>query len=266
MICLAKRRLTDLWRIDGAGNVAATVSYDACGNLTSATGTVTTPFGYAGQYTDAESGLQYLRNRYYDPSTEQFLTVDPLQALTQQPYGYASDSPVNWDDPEGLTSAGVCVSGLGGWAYGTYNSACLQVVTGGNVVSDVVGTLECLGGLLSSCLTELGRVETLGATWTTGGGAQTPAAGASLGVQVTNATSLCDLGGWFAYGGGSAFEPVTVGVGGFGGLAGRILGGELDLGGGADFPVPGELHGGMSYTWTETIWTRHRPGNRRPHE
>jgi len=34
-----------------------------------------TPFGYAGQYTDAESSLQYLRARYYDPDTQQFLTV-----------------------------------------------------------------------------------------------------------------------------------------------------------------------------------------------
>ncbi|HZU13390.1 MAG TPA: RHS repeat-associated core domain-containing protein [Chloroflexota bacterium] len=91
---------------DSSGNVMATFSYDAYGNLTSATGTVTTPFGYAGQYTDAESGLQYLRNRYYDPSTEQFLTVDPLVGQTQQPYGYAGDNPVNWDDPSGLCSLG----------------------------------------------------------------------------------------------------------------------------------------------------------------
>ena len=32
---------------------------------------------YAGQYTDPATGLQYLRARYYDPATQQFLTVDP---------------------------------------------------------------------------------------------------------------------------------------------------------------------------------------------
>jgi len=65
------------------------------------TGT-TTPFGYAGQYTDAATGLQYLRARYYDPTTQQFLTVDPLLAQTEQAYAYAGGSPTNATDPSGL--------------------------------------------------------------------------------------------------------------------------------------------------------------------
>ena len=36
-----------------------------------------TPLGWAGEYRDAETGLVYLRARYYDPSTGQFLTRDP---------------------------------------------------------------------------------------------------------------------------------------------------------------------------------------------
>ncbi len=44
--------------------------YDAYENLKSSTGSTSNPFQYAGQYTDSESGLQYLRARYYDPSTE----------------------------------------------------------------------------------------------------------------------------------------------------------------------------------------------------
>jgi RHS repeat-associated protein len=31
---------------------------------------------HAGQYTDTETGLQWVRARYYDPTTAQFLTVD----------------------------------------------------------------------------------------------------------------------------------------------------------------------------------------------
>ena len=63
---------------------------------------MTTPFGYAGAYTDAESGLQYLRARYYDPQTAQFLTRDPLLPQTGQAYGYAGQSPLNATDPRGL--------------------------------------------------------------------------------------------------------------------------------------------------------------------
>jgi RHS repeat-associated protein len=59
---------------------------------------------YAGQYRDDESGLYYLRARYYDPGTAQFLTVDPAVATTAQPYGYVGDNPVNATDPTGMLS------------------------------------------------------------------------------------------------------------------------------------------------------------------
>jgi len=58
------------------------------------------PFRYAGQYRDAESGLYYLRARYYDPATAQFLTRDPLPVLSKQPYGCGADDPTNLTDPD----------------------------------------------------------------------------------------------------------------------------------------------------------------------
>ncbi len=44
----------------------------------------------------------HLINRYYDPTTAQFLSIDPLAAMTGQPYQYAGDDPVNASDPSGL--------------------------------------------------------------------------------------------------------------------------------------------------------------------
>ncbi|MFZ0666254.1 MAG: RHS repeat-associated core domain-containing protein [Acidimicrobiales bacterium] len=44
-------------------------------------------------------------NRYYDPATGQFLSVDPLVDETEQPYEYAGDDPVNGSDPTGLCNA-----------------------------------------------------------------------------------------------------------------------------------------------------------------
>jgi RHS repeat-associated protein len=55
-----------------------------------------------GRVVDPETGLLYLRARYYDPATGQFLTRDPLEALTGQPYAYAADNPLNGADPLGL--------------------------------------------------------------------------------------------------------------------------------------------------------------------
>jgi RHS repeat-associated protein len=94
---------------DSSGNVAASFTYDPYGQLTSSTGTATTPFGYAGQYTDAESGLQYLRARYYDPSTMQFLTVDPLLDQTRAPHSYVYGDPLDAVDLTGMCGLfGIC--------------------------------------------------------------------------------------------------------------------------------------------------------------
>ena len=50
----------------------------------------------------------YLVERYYDPATGQFLTVDPLVDETGQAYAYAGNDPVNGTDPNGLDTVGIC--------------------------------------------------------------------------------------------------------------------------------------------------------------
>ena len=45
---------------------------------------------------------QQLVNRYYDPATGQFLSVDPLVDVTGQAFAYTGDNPVNAVDPLGL--------------------------------------------------------------------------------------------------------------------------------------------------------------------
>lgn len=87
---------------DEDGEVVGTVSYDAYGRVAGSTGSVTTPFGFAGEYTDADTGLVYLRARYYDPATGQFLTRDPLEDLSGEPYLYAGGDPIGSTDPLGL--------------------------------------------------------------------------------------------------------------------------------------------------------------------
>jgi len=95
------------------GTVEATYTYTPYGTLSSSTGTATTPLGYDGQYTSSDTGLVYLRNRVYDPSTAQFLTVDPAMGVTRAPYNYAADNPVNEQDRTGLEEEGYCVYPVG---------------------------------------------------------------------------------------------------------------------------------------------------------
>jgi RHS repeat-associated protein len=47
---------------------------------------------------DGDTGLVYLRSRVYDPATAQFLSVDPIAAITRAPYTYAEDNPAE-DNP-----------------------------------------------------------------------------------------------------------------------------------------------------------------------
>jgi RHS repeat-associated protein len=87
---------------DSAGAVAGTWSYDPYGLVVATAGSATTPFGFTGEWTDAETGFVYLRARYYDPAIGQFLNRDPLESLTREPHAYAGNNPVNFTDPTGL--------------------------------------------------------------------------------------------------------------------------------------------------------------------
>lgn len=87
---------------DPTGNVTGTYAYDPYGKTISHTGTATSSLEYGGQYLDDTTGLYYLRARYYDPTTAQFLTRDPLEDETGAPYSYAGDDPLDFGDPTGL--------------------------------------------------------------------------------------------------------------------------------------------------------------------
>jgi len=86
---------------DAQGNVVASFAFDAYGNMTSQSGSVSTPFLFAGQYRDPESGLYYLQARYYDPATGQFTSRDPKVESTWDPYSYVGGNPINATDPSG---------------------------------------------------------------------------------------------------------------------------------------------------------------------
>ncbi len=67
------------------------------------------PIRYAGYYFDKETGLYYLKARYYSPEIKRFLTRDPVRGelkepLSLNPYLYCKGDPVNRVDPTGLLS------------------------------------------------------------------------------------------------------------------------------------------------------------------
>ncbi len=59
--------------------------------------------GYTGHVTDAETGLSYMQQRYYDPMAGRFLSTDPVAANAGgfNRYWYANNNPYKYIDPDG---------------------------------------------------------------------------------------------------------------------------------------------------------------------
>lgn len=118
---------------DATGTSQATYTFDSYGNPTTGPASITNPFLFGGQYQDAESGFYYLRARYYDPSTGQFLSLDPLSARTRQPYAYVSNNPLNERDPSGLdcswSSPWDCAASAAGSVGSALNTASSAVAS-----------------------------------------------------------------------------------------------------------------------------------------
>jgi RHS repeat-associated protein len=215
---------------DAAATVQNAYTYEPYGAAT-VTGTTSSSYQFTGRENDA-TGLMQFRARYYSPTYGRFVSEDPLASplvggsnvIAQgNLYWYANDDPTRNIDPLGLATGGVCLSGsvtifhvhVGG-------SACVQASTSGQV----------------------------GITVTGGGGVGTSGGfggSADVGVQVSNAKYIEDLGGPFGQVGGS----------GGGGLSGSgdvfagpghcgqpVVGadGGVGVGGGA------EAHAGGTYT------------------
>jgi RHS repeat-associated protein len=176
------------------GTVTGKCSYGAYGTPT-CEGSATTPLGYDGEYTSADTGLVYMRARVYDPATAQFLSVDPLEKLTRAPYNFAEDNPLNESDPTGLGNwLGLGIPSPGEVLFPGGGST--QVCVGGTVSFGVTVSLE-------GCYVHTPHGEGITITPSVGLGAGAAVNG-HFGIGESNACRPSEYGGLFNQGGGSA--------------------------------------------------------------
>ena len=96
---------------DSSCNITDTFEYDTYGKLKSRTGTTKTPFLYNGRdgvMYEEDTGLIYMRARYYCLTLRRFVNADKVHgdisnALTLNRYAFVNGNPANGVDPMGLS-------------------------------------------------------------------------------------------------------------------------------------------------------------------
>ena len=99
--------------LDENGNTVVSYGYDAWGAPLWCTGELAEtlgkvqPFRYRGYVFDEETGLYYLRSRYYNPGWGRFVNADVLigagKLLSHNFFAYCANAPVSFSDKHGQT-------------------------------------------------------------------------------------------------------------------------------------------------------------------
>ena len=95
--------------VSSSGEVLNNYEYDSFGNIDFENAKIKNVYRYCSEQLDEETGLIYLRNRYYDPEIGRFISKDKkfsdlYNPQTLNPYVYVENNPVNFVDPLGFAA------------------------------------------------------------------------------------------------------------------------------------------------------------------
>ena len=129
--------------VDANGAAVVNYRYDSWGMLTGISGSMAgtlgkdNPYRFKGYYYDEETGMYYLKSRYYQPEICRFISADSYAVLTQSPmalvdtnlYNYCDNNPVYREDENGQFW-NVVIPALIGAAVGTFLTWAATSATG----------------------------------------------------------------------------------------------------------------------------------------
>jgi len=93
--------------VDPSGSLTSSPKYDVYGAVRANSGAASTRQGFVGglgHVSDSETGLVYMRARYYDPSNGRFVSQDSAKSGTNW-FVYCINNPVNFVDESGDSSS-----------------------------------------------------------------------------------------------------------------------------------------------------------------
>ena len=153
--------------VDASGGAVVNYRYDSWGKLISITGSMAgtlgkdNPYRYKGYYYDDETGMYYLKSRYYQPEICRFISADTIEVLDCQGdlndknlYAYCDNNPVMRVDTGGQIwiTLGIMAAGGGiGMVIGAASSAITQYMFNGEINWKSVG-VAAVGGFVSGAV------------------------------------------------------------------------------------------------------------------
>ena len=91
---------------NSAGQIVNSYDYNVYGSIISSSEPMENDVNFTGHKNDPETGLVYMKSRYYDAALCRFISADTMGVRLMNPqtmnrYSYVVNDPVNLVDPDG---------------------------------------------------------------------------------------------------------------------------------------------------------------------
>ena len=120
--------------VDANGVAVVNYRYDSWGTVTGTTGSMAAslgkdnPYRFKGYYYDEETGMYYLKSRYYQPEICRFISADEEDVLTSTYVGFTNKNLYLYCDNNSLEKVDEC-GDIAEWVVGAAIGATINVVT-----------------------------------------------------------------------------------------------------------------------------------------